>query len=275
MFNPILIEAHNPSPMTGRGNNTYLLPGRSAVLIDAGVGDPLHLAEIERRLAEHHARLGRVLVTHAHADHASGAPRLASTHDRAEFSKYPWPEEDARYQVAWQPLADGSVIRVEAEGARSEAAADDSLVALHTPGHSPDHVVFWHEPTRTAFTGDLVVAGGSVMIHASRGGNLVEYMAALERLRALRPAVMLPAHGPRIDNPARQIADYLEHRRMRERQVIGALRAGHTTVQAIAESIYDGLAPTLMAAARENVRAHLEKLKAEGRALEETGQWTM
>lgn len=261
MFNPILIEAHNPSPMTGRGNNTYLLPGRSAVLIDAGVGDPLHLAEVERRLAEHHARLDRVLVTHAHADHASGAPRLASTYDRAEFAKYPWPEEDARYQVPWRPIAEGDVI--------------DDLTVLHTPGHSPDHVVLWHEPTRTAFTGDLVVAGSSVMIHASRGGNLVEYMAALERIRALQPSVLLPAHGPRIDNPGRQIADYLEHRRMRERQVIGALRAGHATVQTIAESIYDGLAPALMAAARENVRAHLEKLRAEGRAFEETGQWTI
>ena len=66
--------------MTGRGNNTYLLPGEDgeAILIDAGVGEPQHLAEIARQLAAHRAQLRRVLVTHAHADHASGAPALAA-----------------------------------------------------------------------------------------------------------------------------------------------------------------------------------------------------
>ena len=249
--------------MTGRGNNTYLIPNASsgAVLIDAGVGEPRHLADIDRELAAHRVRLDGVLVTHGHADHASGAPALALAHPHATFAKYPWPEEDARYQVAWRPLTDGDVI--------------ESLVALHTPGHSPDHLVFWHEPTRTAFTGDLVVAGSSVMIHASRGGNLADYLAALERLRALGPQTLFPGHGPRVDDPAALIDAYLEHRRMRERQVIAALQAGHATVQAIAESIYDGLAPALMPAARENVLAHLEKLKADGRAFDEAGRWTM
>ena len=57
--------------------------------------------------------------------------------------------------------------------------------------------------------------------------------------------------------------------------MVDALRAGHASVQAIAESIYDGLAPALMPAARENVRAHLEKLKAERRAAHDDGRWTL
>jgi glyoxylase-like metal-dependent hydrolase (beta-lactamase superfamily II) len=265
MFEPLLLSAHNPSPMTGGGNNTYLLAdgGGSAALIDAGVGEPAHLQAVAAALAGKRARLEVVLVTHGHPDHAGGAPALAAEYPGATFAKQPWPDEDPRYPVAWRTLADGDLV----------AAGGESLMVLHTPGHSPDHLAFWHQPTRTLFTGDLVVRGSSVMIHASRGGNLAQYLASLERLLALEPARLLPAHGPAIDDPRAVISGYISHRLFRERQVESALRAGRTTVEAIAESIYDGLAPALMPAARENVRAHLEKLKAEGRASDAGGAW--
>ena len=112
------------------------------------------------------------------ADHASGAPAIAAAHPDATFSKFPWPEEDARYDVPWRALSDGEV--VDAGGV--------PLTTLHTPGHSPDHVAFWHQPSATIFTGDLVVQGSSVMIHWSRGGDLGQYMASLERLLALSRA---------------------------------------------------------------------------------------
>jgi glyoxylase-like metal-dependent hydrolase (beta-lactamase superfamily II) len=267
MFAPILVSARNPSPMTGGGNNTYLIVGSSAsaALIDAGVGEPRHLADIDAALRDRRAPLHRVIVTHGHRDHAAGAPALAAAHPDATFLKHPWPSEDAQYAVAWQPVEEGDVI----------PSGDDELVALHTPGHSPDHVALWHEPTGTIFTGDLVTAGSSVMIHTSRGGNLALYLASLERLLTLNARVLLPAHGPRIDDPPRIVGEYLAHRRMREHQVIEALGAGHGTVEAIAESIYDGLEPVLMAAARENVRAHLDKLVEEGRAIVEDDRWRL
>jgi glyoxylase-like metal-dependent hydrolase (beta-lactamase superfamily II) len=262
---PILLPAYNPGPMTGSGNNTYLIVGGSgsATLIDAGVGEPRHLSALRDALGA--SRLETVLVTHGHHDHAAGAPAIAAAHPAASFAKLPWPDEDVRYEVRWRLLRDGDLV----------PAGDESLLALHTPGHSPDHLAFWHEASATIFTGDLVVQGSSVMIHWSRGGDLGEYLASLERLLSLEPRRLLPAHGPVIEDPRAILTAYIAHRLERERQVLDALKRGHASVQAIAESIYDGLAPALMPAAQENVRAHLEKLKREQRARDEDGRWSL
>lgn len=267
MFNPILLTAHNPSPMTGAGNNTYLLiaGGGSATMIDAGVGEARHLADLKSALEAQRARLDSILITHGHRDHASGAPSIARAHPGAIFHKRPWPREDAQYAVEWRAI----------DGEPTIDTGGERLRVLHTPGHSPDHLAFLHEDSRTIFTGDLVAEGASVMIHWSGGGDLAQYLASLERLLALEPRRLLPAHGPAIDDPARLLTSYLRHRRMRESQVVEALRAGPATVQAITESIYHGLAPALLPAAQENVRAHLEKLKGESVVTDEAGHWRL
>lgn len=253
--------------MTGAGNHTYLLADdeEGAALIDAGVGHTEHLDALASHLEERHVRLRDVFVTHAHGDHIAGAEAIAAWYPEARFWKHPWREEDAKYRVAWHPVDEGDRMR----------AGGRELIALHTPGHSPDHLALWDHESRTAFTGDLVVAGGSVMIQASRGGDLIQYLASLARLIALRPARLLPAHGPEVTDPEALLRGYIAHRLRRERQVVDALAAGHDVVPSIAQSIYDGLAPALWLAAHENVRAHLEKLRHEGRAVEDDGRWRL
>src|SRR2546425_7909916 len=130
LLNPIPVHAFNPGPFTGAGNVTWLIPGSRPVLIDAGTGEARHLDALESALGA--MRLATVLVTHAHVDHASGAPAIAERMPDARFAKMPWPERDAGYAVAWHSLADGD--RIE--------AGDTTVMAVHTPGHAPDHLCF-------------------------------------------------------------------------------------------------------------------------------------
>ena len=259
----IAIHAYNPSPMTGRGNTTWLIPGRVPVLIDAGTGDPRHLDDLEAALGS--ATLARVLVTHAHVDHASGAPMLHARMPGVRFAKMPWPGRDERYPVEWERLADGDVVE----------AGDSALTAIHTPGHAPDHLCFWHESTRTLFCGDLAVRGTTVVIPPSAGGDLTEYLASLERVLALAPARLLPAHGPVVDHPERLLRYYLAHRRERDEQVLAALSAGDTSPDAIVARVYTDLSDALVPMARESVTAHLLKLEREGRVRRDGEQWNL
>jgi glyoxylase-like metal-dependent hydrolase (beta-lactamase superfamily II) len=252
-LNPIPVHAFNPGPFTGAGNVTWLIPGRHPVLIDAGTGDPRHLDALQSAIGP--ARLTAVLVTHGHVDHASGAAAIAGRMPDARFAKMLWPGHDERYPVAWQRLADGD--RID--------AGDTTVVAVHTPGHAPDHLCFWHEESRTLFSGDLAVQGTSVVIPASAGGDLEAYVASIRRVLELEPARLLPAHGPVIDKPATLLRIYLAHRREREEQVLAALGAGATSPESIVARVYSGLGEPLVAMARESVLAHLLKLQREHR----------
>ncbi|MBL8135636.1 MAG: MBL fold metallo-hydrolase [Acidobacteria bacterium] len=261
-MNVVTLHAANPGPMTGSGNWTYLLPGPRPLLVDAGVGHDDHLARLFEAVPGGPAT---VVVTHAHSDHASGAPALHERAPAIRFLKVPWPDSDAAYAVPWDALDDGQVLET----------AEGPLTVVHTPGHSPDHVVLWHEASRTAFTGDLLVRGSTVVIPASRGGVLADYLHSLGRLAALGPRRALPAHGPVIDDPLAVIDAYLAHRRDRERQVLETLGETPATIPALVGRIYRELHPALVAMAGESVLAHLVMLEGQARVARDGATWRL
>ncbi len=262
-MNAVPVHAFNPGPITGDGNWTWVLGGRVPTLIDAGTGDPRHLAGVAQALGRQ--ALAQVLVTHAHVDHASGAIALAERFGDVAFRKMPWPERDAKWPVAWQPLRDGDVVE----------AGDTTLEAVHTPGHAPDHLCFWHAESRTLFCGDLAAKGTTIWIPARLQGDLTDYLASLERVLAIEPARLLPAHGPVIDDPQPLLRGYIAHRREREEQVIAALRAGDTSPEDIVARVYRGLKESSIPLAVESITSHLLKLERDGRARRTDQSWSM
>ena len=235
---PILITAGNPSEWTGpTGNNTWLLRGRESALVDAGVGNPNHVEAVARALDG--APLVRVLITHWHPDHVKGLPALK---DR------------------WKGL-----VVVDAPGA-DVPAGDGQLEIVPTPGHSPDHLCFFDRAGSDLYCGDLARTGGTIVIPARTGGDLRAYLASLHVVRDLGPRRLLPGHGPIVDDPAALIDEYVAHRQQREQQILQAMLEGARTVDDIVRRVYPALPAALTGAAADTVRAHLAKLRDEGRS---------
>jgi glyoxylase-like metal-dependent hydrolase (beta-lactamase superfamily II) len=231
------------------------------MLFDAGVGKSEHLDALAAAVPGGPVR---VIVSHAHPDHASGASALAARWPSVAFWKIPWLEKDEA-TIAWQPIADGQVVD----------SGEGPLVVIHTPGHAPDHVTLWHAESRTLFGADLMQLGNTVAIPAGDGGDLAAYLRSLRRIHALTPARVLPAHGPVIEDPLAVIEQYLQHRHHREVQIVTALESGLETVEAIADRIYTGLSPQLGPLARQSVLAHLIKLEQEGLARRDDNRWNL
>src|SRR6188474_1975573 len=261
MMRPIPLHAYNPGSMTGAGNWTWLITGRVPTLIDAGVGAPQHLEELEKAL--HGKALAQVLVTHAHPDHAEGVMALASRMPSVRFLKMPWPERDRTWPVEWQPLADGDRVEI----------GDVTATVVHTPGHAPDHVCVWHAETGTCFGGDLAIEGTTVWIPSLLAGDHAAYLSSLERVIALNPSWMLPAHGPIIMKPVALLRAYVAHRRERELQIIDALRHGDHSASAIVARVYPALEKGLVPRAEDTVLAHLAKLERDGIAGRTADAW--
>jgi glyoxylase-like metal-dependent hydrolase (beta-lactamase superfamily II) len=242
------VLASNPGPYTGPGTNTWVLgDGPVRVVIDPGPDDDGHLARIQRALGG--VALGAVLVTHAHADHLELADRLASLH-RARVIRHP-------------ELGDGDVVRVGAL----------ALTALHTPGHAPDHLSFWMTDDRVLFTGDLILGRGSSMVTYPEG-DVAAYLRSLERVAALQPRMLFPGHWDPVAEASAKIAEYIEHRLARERQVVDELGRGPGSASELTRRVYAsevGGSEQLLRAAEMTLRAHLRKLVQEGVATERAG----
>ena len=254
--NPIrIVLGQNPGLRTGPGTNTYLLGADRLILIDAGAGIPAY-DPLLREAVGSNGNLSLVLITHGHQDHVGGIGAVQRMFPDAVVRKFPGNEPP----LTSEPIVPEEPIRVDAV----------TLIPIHTPGHAADHLCFYWLEERALFSGDLILGEGTTVIPRV-GGSLTAYLGSLERLRALDIRVIYPGHGPIIGDPQAKITEYIEHRRMRERQVLDALHAGARTVKEMVARIYVDVPKGLHRLAEESVWNHLVKLEAE-RRVRRTGE---
>jgi glyoxylase-like metal-dependent hydrolase (beta-lactamase superfamily II) len=247
-----VVLAPNPSPMTLEGTNTYLVGDeRNVIVIDPGPDDEGHLDRVRASIGD--AVVVAVFLTHWHVDHSESAEELARGVEAVVGSSRT-PETGSDL-----PIRDGE----------RAGGAGIFLRALHTPGHSSDHLCYLLEEERALFTGDHILGRGTTVI-AHPDGDMAAYMASLERLRGLDLDRMYPGHGPVIEDPQAVLIEHVEHRKMRERHVIEALPG---TPEELVARIYVDVDPVLHPVAALSVRAHLAKLASEGIATEAGGVW--
>ena len=259
------IVAPNPGPLTLDGTRTWLVGAGSVVVIDPGPALPEHLARVQAAVG------GRVvdaiLLTHAHADHADGTSAAARAFGAPVMASS---GTLARTGLAGRVLRDGDTVPVGGSGGKEPIAGTASLQVIETPGHAADHISFLLLPDRWLFTGDLVLGeGSSAVLHPD--GRMSEYFASIRKLEALRPARLLPGHGPPVEEAAARLGEYRRHRLDRERQIELAIETGSRTVSEIREAVYGPLDPGLRAAAEASVSAHLVHLRERGLDAPEPG----
>jgi len=256
----VRVLAPNPSPLTLEGTNTYVVaaPGaRGAAVIDSGPALDEHAERVLGVVPGGLVEL--VLLTHTHPDHAEGARRFAAQVGAPLAALDPdWATPEA------PRLADGAPLDLEAAGVR--------LVPVLTPGHAADHCCFWLEAERAMFTGDHVLGRGTTVVEWP-SGDMRAYLRSLEALLDFDLDRLYPGHGPAVGLPPQaapgaaraKIHEYLDHRHLREAQVLAALATGDRTPAEVVARVYADIDPALHPAAELSVRAHLAKLEAEGR----------
>lgn len=251
------LRANNPSPMTLDGTNAYAVRvARDAlVAIDPGPDDPAQTAALLGFARDAGARYAAIVVTHGHPDHYPGAAALAAA---------------TGAPVLAHPAARFAHDRALAEGDRL-AFAETGLVALHAPGHAPDHLVLVLEAERALFTGDVVLGTGTVVI-APPGGEMRAYQRTLRRLREEYgdASALYGGHGPEVRDVRAKLDEYIAHRERREVEIRAALAAGPATLPELVASVYAKVDRVLWPAAARQVLAYLEALEREGAVRAET-----
>ena len=256
------LVAPNPSPMTYRGTNTYLVGDREIAVIDPGPDLPAHLEAILAAVGPE-ASVSHIIVTHAHVDHSPLSKPLS---DRTGAPVYGFGPAQAGRSTIMDTLAATGVVGggegIDMAFDPDVTVADGdhitgdgwSFEVIHTPGHIGNHISL--ALGDLCFTGDHVMGWASSLV-SPPDGDLTDFMASCRTLAARQWSLFCPGHGAVIDAPNARLDWLIAHRMGREAEIRAALEHGPANAAALARMIYKDTPSALLPAAERNVLAHL------------------
>ena len=256
------LTAPNPSPMTYKGTNTYILGKKELVIIDPGPNLKIHLRNL-LNIIPSNAKVTHILVTHSHLDHSELAPKLSDILNAPTFA----------YGTAFDGRSQ-EMKNICRMGLQSETFGIDKkfipnyflknkekiispeweIVAHHTPGHLSNHICYQY--LDTVFTGDHVMEWSSSVISPPEG-EVSQFINSCKEIKKLSSRRLYPGHGLPVENPNERIAELIEHRKKREIEIHDFLINKQATISQITKNVYSDIDQNLLRVASRNVKAHL------------------
>lgn len=265
------VLARNPSPFTYTGTGTYIVGTGTVAIIDPGPDDAEHIAALLDAVAGE--TVSHIVITHTHRDHSPAAPAVKAATGAIVVGcarlvlDDSGPRADAGFDRTYDPdvvLADGD----------SVTGPGWTLTALHTPGHTSNHLCFALAEERALFSGDHVM-GWSTTVVSPPDGDMAAYMASLRLLLDRDDTVYYPTHGAPVTEPQRLVRGLITHRKQRENQIVKALGDGPKSVLDMVATMYASVDPRLHPSAGLSVTAHLIDLRARGIVANEGDAWAL
>ena len=251
-----IVAVPEEEPMRPQQTNIFIVGRGEVMSIDSGEAiDKFkwmlrgYLAAIEK------SEIAIAGITHHHWDHSGNLrdlndvlkAKVAVPENGVSLLKGRLPDSE------FDTLRDGQMINLDG-GVR--------LQVIESPGHSVDSICYYLEEEGVLFTGDTLLGVGTTVI-----GDLAAYRDSLQRLVELpNLKVLCPGHGPLVHDARERLQTYIDHRNMREEQILAVLERGEpVTSWQIMEEMYPHVDKRLRRAADGNVRTHLSQLQQEGR----------
>lgn len=258
------VRAHNPSPMTYVGTNSWIVsePGSfQCIVIDPSPAGG-QTTRIMEACAEEGLHISAIVVTHDHHDHTEGAKELSALTGAPLFA----PKKEIGADSCEGAFFADRVLR---EGAFCPFDGSPVLEVFALPGHSSDSIGLLLPSEKSLFVGDVVFRHGpTVVFHPD--GHLGDYLRSLDVIEGLvqegRVVRLYPGHGYPIDDPLRALHATREHRIERLDQVKKALAEGvPAESNALFDAVYVGVDERLRWASLRSIEAQLVFLRQEER----------